>query len=338
MKRTRPTTGPLRAPMTDSRPELVENRELTHAEALLLLAARHPRSRRLSIATGYLNLSGLRHLAELARDGRHSRLLIGAQPTLGADGPPEVFEKYRRELDLDRNYAAFPPSRHASELAEVQQWLARPGAEVRRYQTRFLHGKAYLFEDESALVTSANLTAGGLSKNLELGLVHYQPGVVMQALAWFEGLWTGSPDWKQELRDLLSASPLRIADPRLVFLRALLDLYGEGSADDAEPKRVRLASFQLDGYRRALNILRAHHGCVFADGVGTGKTEIGLAVIEEYALRRGQRALVVAPAQLVEMWRKRVARAGLPAEVVSYHSSPPTNSWFAGMPGNAAAI
>lgn len=305
--------------MPGRRPELVENCRVTHAEALDSLAARTPAVKTLSIATGYLNLPGLRHLAGLTRDGRASRLLFGAEATLGAARPSEVFEKNREKLDIARNFAAFPPSRNAAELAGIQQWLARPDTEVRLHRKRFLHGKAYLFEDESALVTSANLTAAGLLKNLELGLVHYQPGVAKQALAWFDRLWEDSTDWKQELLDLLSASPLHITDPQTVFLRTLLELYGEEAADGPRPTKVDLADFQLEGYRRALRILREHHGCIFADGVGTGKTEIGLAIIEEYALRRGQRALVVAPAQLVGMWNDRIKKAGLPAEIVSYH-------------------
>ena len=85
------------------------------------------------------------------------------------------------------------------------------------------------------------------------------------------------------------------------------------------PGAIELAAFQRDGFNRALRILERHHGVIYADGVGTGKTEIGLALVEEYALRRGLHALVVTPAQLVEHWRGRLARARLPAEVVSFH-------------------
>ena len=38
-------------------------------------------------------------------------------------------------------------------------------------------------------MTSANLTAGGLFRNLELGLTRYDPGPVRQALEWFDLLW-----------------------------------------------------------------------------------------------------------------------------------------------------
>ena len=67
---------------------------------------------------------------------------------------------------------------------------------VRRYIHRFLHGKVYVIGQlnnpgvptgpGAALVSSANLTQGGLISNLELGMVHYQPNVVGLALNWFQ--------------------------------------------------------------------------------------------------------------------------------------------------------
>ncbi|MEX2033906.1 MAG: hypothetical protein WEA28_01800, partial [Xanthobacteraceae bacterium] len=69
----------------------------------------------------------------------------------------------------------------------------------------------------------------------------------------------------------------------------------------------------------ARRILSRHGGVVYADGVGTGKTEIGLAFIEEYALEQGRQALVVCPAQLRENWRQRIAASRLPAEVLSFN-------------------
>lgn len=163
----------------------------------------------------------------------------------------------------------------------------------------------------------------GLDVATGLGLVHYDPHVARLALEWFEELWSCAPDFKDELRSLLFPDP-GVLDPATIYLRALLELYG----DDLEApihttiapgsSAVALAPFQRDGYERARRIVTEHHGVVYADGVGTGKTEIGLAFIEEYALRRGQHALVVAPAQLVPNWTERIDQARLPAQVISF--------------------
>ena len=310
-----------------ARPWLVDNRPAnTHGDALDTLTRDERREYGLSVATGYVNLAGLRHIATATDDGRAARLLLGAAPASRHESSPfEVFHSYFAELRADRDLAGFPPSRAACELGQVRDWLRRPDVRVRRYLKRFLHGKAYLFGDvenpRAALVTSANLTAAGLFRNLELGLASYGPPGADAALEWFDALWDEASDYKQELVELLGTAAPRLTDPRTVFLRALLELFGEdlGADEAVRPGKVSLAEFQWDGYRRALQIVQRHHGVIYADGVGTGKTEIGLAFLEEYALRKGQMALVIVPAQLKAEWEKRIHRAGLPGRVISYH-------------------
>ena len=309
------------------RPYLLDNldAETSHTAALRYLVGDIAPTHDLSIATGYVNIGGLREAAATITD-RGVRLLLGAAPDpgLGAQLPLTRFEMALNSLAGERDLARFPPSRAAQELAAVEAWLERPDVQVKRFLTQFLHGKAYLFGDaedgRAALVTSANLTFSGLNRNLELGLVHYDPPVVKEALAWFDGLWEQADDYKSELLDLLFPDP-GLLDPHTVYLRALLDLYGEevlAARPESPPSAVQLAPFQRDGYDRARAILERFHGAVYADGVGTGKTEIGLAFVEEYALRRGLHVLVVCPAQLKRNWSERLDLARLPAQVISY--------------------
>ncbi|MXW71338.1 MAG: hypothetical protein F4Z74_07805 [Acidobacteria bacterium] len=308
-----------------ARPTLVDNRSAnTHGAALDALARDHELEHPLAAATAYVNLAGLHHLACATADGRTVRLLLGtAPPSEKAVNPLDAFRvAIEDSLREDRRFAAFPPSRAAGELGEVLAWLDRNDVEVRCYLAKFLHGKAYLFGDiadaRAALVTSANLTAAGLTKNLELGLTDYQPHVARAAIGWFDGLWDDAADYKAELIKLLGTAQLSIEEPRIVFLRTLLELFGDDKDDVVRPGKVDLAPFQWEGYRRALRIVQKHHGVIYADGVGTGKTEIGLAFLEEYALRRGLWALVVVPAQLKQHWKDRINKAGLPGQVVSY--------------------
>ena len=306
------------------RPELVDNLGgSTHASALDALARDHALRHPLAAATAYVNLPGLHHLARATANGRATRLLLGtAPPDEKSTSPFDAFRESVEELDRDRRFAAFPPSRAARELGQVLAWLQRSDVEVRRYLKAFLHGKAYLFGDtadaRAALVTSANLTAAGLAKNLELGLADYQPHVAREAIRWFDALWRNADDYKAELIGLLGTAQLNIEDPRTIFLRALLELFGEDDDEVAQPGKVNLAPFQWDGYRRALRIVERHRGVIYADGVGTGKTEIGLAFLEEYAVRRGLQALLVVPAQLKGHWKDRIQAANLPGQVVSY--------------------
>lgn len=314
-----------------SRPDLVENQEVSHAEALRYVLSDTPSKHPLSVATGYLNIGGLQLLASTAQAERSTRLLLGAAPRPGLDAemPALRFAEQLEMLRGERDFARFPPSRAAAVLQEVDVFLARPDVEVRRYASQFLHGKAYLLgtsvDGRAALVSSANLTRAGLipGGNLELGLFSYEPETTRRALAWFDRLWDASTPHTDELRELLFPPP-PAATPEDVYLRALLELYGDELFDTppappATESHLALASFQRDGYTRARAILERHHGVIYADGVGTGKTEIGLALIEEYALRQGKHALVICPAQLRKMWEKRIAAARLPAQVISIH-------------------
>lgn len=312
----------------NGRPSLLDNLDgNTHKEGLSYLLNDVPEKYTLSIATGYVNLGGLHHIAVIVTDQREVRLLLGAEPDPGLSSgklPPAQFEQSLDWLLKERNLASFPRSRKARRLLELDDWLQKPNVQVRRYVKEFLHGKVYLFGDRSdaraVMVTSANLTAAGLERNRELGLVDYNTEPANNAVIWFDNLWSEAVEYKTDLRELLFPDP-GLIDPRDIYLRALLELFGTETdlSERNTPRKIHLADFQLDGFNRALNIVREHHGVIYADGVGTGKTEIGLSFIEEYALGQGQRALVVAPRQLVEHWQRRLSETNLPAQVVSYH-------------------
>ncbi len=310
------------------RPEVLDNlaAATTHAQGLAYLVEDIPPAHGLSVATGYVNLGGLHQLAAIIEEERPVRILLGAlpEPGLGAELPTLSFETQMAFLRGERDFSRFPPSRAAERLQAVEHWLARPKVEVKRYLTRFLHGKAYLFGDSenprAALVTSANLTSAGLQANLELGRLDYNPTPSGEAIAWFDRLWDEATPFEDDLRDLLFPA-LSLVDPETVYLRALLELYGEEAEVEpaGEIRSVRLAAFQRDGYERARRILQKHGGVVFADGVGTGKTEVGLAFIEEVALKGGRLALVICPAQLRRNWEERIDQARLPAQVLSFN-------------------
>ena len=308
------------------RPYLLDNLrpDTGHGDGLVYLTNDLDDRHGLSVATGYVNLGGLHHIAISVNEDRVTRLLLGAAPGAGLGGefPATLFERTLMALREERDLSRFPASRALKRLLAIEEWLDRPNVEVRRYVKKFLHGKAYLFGDQvdarAALVTSANLTAAGMWQNLELGLVHYDPEVAKRAVNWFDALWEEASEYKDDLYDFLFPD-VGLLDPRTVYLRALLELFGDEMDDDGPPPQaVDLAPFQEDGFRRALSIVSQHRGVVYADGVGTGKTEIGMAFVEEYAVRRGQHALIVVPAQLVNQWKDRLNQTRLPAQVISY--------------------
>ena len=308
--------------------ELVDNVDYgSHQQALAWLAEHYAGP--LNLATGYVGLEGLDALARIAADRSGAiRLLIGAAPSPEALlGPIEETVADRFELSVSalrrqRNFSAFPAARRAI-LERVTRFLESDDVAARRYVRRFLHGKAYIIGELSdagspvgagaALVSSANLTQGGLVANLELGMVHYQPNVVGMALGWHQRLWNDAQDFREELLELLRPPSLE-SDPQTVFLRALLELYESELDDDVSlPDLHALTAFQRDGLARAKRILDRYGGVLYADGVGMGKTEIGVQFIREHTRDLGQHVLVVSPAQLRDrLWQQRLSEANLP--------------------------
>lgn len=310
-------------------PYILDNRtdEKRHAAGLATLLSSYDNDHALAVATGYVNLGGLHELASIG-ERRPTRLLIGAAPDPGLGAQPPAMERFQLQLEGlrdERDFSRFPPSRAAKRLAAVERWLAQEEIEVRRYTQRFLHGKAYIVLDAgppgAALVTSANLTAAGLHSNLELGLTSYGQPAVPEATRWFEELWAEATPFEAELRELLFPDP-GLVEPRDVYLRALLELHTPEREDPdraSRPTGLELATFQRDGYERARAIASRHGGVVYADGVGTGKTEVGLAFIEERIKEDGVYALVVTPAQLKSRWQERIDHTKLSAQVVSFN-------------------
>lgn len=74
---------------------------------------------------------------------------------------------------------------NASSLDSLQYAVER-GAKV--YGIRQLHSKVYLFDKRAAVITSANLTSGGLINNYECGIYTTDPDVIEQLHNYADGL------------------------------------------------------------------------------------------------------------------------------------------------------
>lgn len=85
------------------------------------------------------------------------------------------------------------------------------------------------------------------------------------------------------------------------------------AAQDDPPSWLR--TDQRLSFARALAAVRRYGGGLLADGVGTGKTFIGLAVAA--ALEPGRAVHVLAPASLLAQWREVAARLGV---AITLHS------------------
>lgn len=291
------------------------------------------------IATAYFNSSGFGRIANALKGISSIKLLLGTHPIIDN----EVWRKRIGETDahfvkrclderLKKQEAALraerdqiPFERSASKaVRQLVDALQAGNMEVRRYEQSFLHAKAYILTsttqkegDNGAIIAgSSNLTAAGLSSNLELNLGKFDPNTVSKATNWFDDLWA-------------QATPFDLADffreifeyktPFEIFLRVLWELYGDEIALEAEQdKGLPLTSFQKHGVVRALRLIQDTGGVIIADEVGLGKTFIAGEILSHYQDRR-QRALLVCPAALRDSsWKGFINDFELYLEVVSF--------------------
>lgn len=287
-----------------------------------------------SIATGYFNPAGFAKIADLLRRTGHIRLMLGAEPLPPASIPDrrlgdprgdrleakltrEAVQRTDRRLRQDRDHLPFDRSTDAA-IRDLLEFLESGKIEVRRYEKRFLHGKAFLFShDMGVLAGSSNFTAAGLVSNLELNLGQYQPHVVKMVEAWFNRLWDEAVPF-----DLAQIYEERFAayEPYLIYLRILWERYrDELEEEEKETGRIQLTRFQTDGVARAKRILKRFNGVLVADSVGLGKSFIAAELFTEAIERNRQRALLIAPAQLRDgTWARFKDRFQTGIEVVSF--------------------
>ena len=132
---------------------------------------------------------------------------------------------------------------------------------------------------------------------------------ITDLMRWYERQWADSVDFKDDLIELLDASKFGTKEytPYEVYIKALYEYFKEELGPDAPElgrSAVDLAEFQEDAVKKARRILARYDGVLIADSVGLGKTWIGKKLLEDFAYHRRQKAVVVCPASLREMWQR----------------------------------
>lgn len=314
----------------DAIPDLIDNRDGNSLAKALNSLGDAP----LSIATGFFTPSGLVQIAPAMKDAEKVRLLIGVEPprTLETAAPIPGETKpgrTKRILNEEREFAEmalrdardrYPFTPEAREALRDLAELAKQGKiEARFYSDRFLHAKAFIAggEQPRVIAGSGNITAGGLSRNLELALGRTDD-TATAAQSWFDELWDDAEDW--DLAEYLSAL-IETYTPFEVYIRILLELYGDQLEElEGEIEGLDLTTFQRHGVAQALHIMRERGGAIIADEVGLGKTYIAGEIMSLYHSRR-QRVLLVCPAALRDSsWKRFIAKHqfDLAPEVLSY--------------------
>lgn len=191
--------------------------------------------------------------------------------------------------------------------------------QCRVYRKDKFHAKAYITHarmevvGSSALVGSSNFTLPGLIENIELNVqITGAPVSVLQE--WYDERWDEAEDVTPEILKTFERHAREYL-PFEVYARSLQQYFlgHEETASEWEKDGSRifpvLARYQQDGYGGLLKRADKYGGAFLCDGVGLGKTFIGLMLIERFAVHEKKNvALFVPKSAKTPVWERELRK------------------------------
>ena len=202
-------------------------------------------------------------------------------------------------------------------LAAVRDAIRRGKIAVRVYDKAKFHAKLNVMRAQNsspvdfATVGSSNFTTPGLNQNVELNSFITDATHIEKLNDWYDERWEEASEVREELLRTIQRH-LKEYPPFTVYAKSLHAYFSgrEKPADDWEENESviyrTLSQYQKDGYHAALQIADTWNGALICDGVGSGKTYIGLMLLERY-LRDNKRVLLITPKSVAEsVWRSQI--------------------------------
>jgi superfamily II DNA or RNA helicase len=276
-------------------------------------------SKGLDIASGFFEVGAL-----LALDGEWQklekiRILMGDEVSRRTK---RAFEAalVAAENALDLSIEAEKERSHfLNGVNAIVEALRSGQIQCRVYRKDKFHAKAYITHarmevvGSTALVGSSNFTLPGLTENIELNVqITGAPVAVLQE--WYEEHWDEAEDVTTEVLKTFERHT-QIFTPFDAYVRSLQQYFlgHEETASEWEKHGSRifpvLARYQQDGYGGLLKRADKYGGAFLCDGVGLGKTFIGLMLIERFAVHEKKNvALFVPKAAKGPVWERELRK------------------------------
>jgi len=131
------------------------------------------------------------------------------------------------------------------------EYIISKGGMVKNYQN--LHSKIYLFDDSHAVITSGNLTNGGLIKNFEYGIFVDESSLVAKIIHDFQMLSADRITGKVEQRHIIEARKIIENIPRpSVSLFPAFTIETPDSQYDFSKNAIPAINSILEGWRLSI--------------------------------------------------------------------------------------
>ena len=286
-------------------------------------------SKQMDIATGYLEIGGLLTLDTNWQKLDKIHIILGNEVTqrtatvLGSAVAQGFLSQMQESLDAEQSKNDFLLG-----VPAIVEALKSRKIECRVYEKGKFHAKAYIthFRDDVhanfpasmhvpsgyALVGSSNFTAAGLTKNVELN-VQIKDNVD-ELQSWYEDRWNESTDITDAVLKIVE-NHVKDYSPYEVYLRSMYEFFKGREETVSEWERESsimykvLSQYQRDGYNNLVEIADKYSGAFLCDGVGLGKTFVGLMLIERFVKRERRNVVLAVPAAArVSVWETAIRK------------------------------
>ena len=276
-------------------------------------------SKALDIATGYFEIGSLLSLNDEWQKVDQIRILMGDEVSLRTQRAFQTAldrvtgtldDSLEREKDRNDFLTGVPAIVEAIRSGKIA---------CRVYRRDKFHAKAYITHarlevvGSVALVGSSNFTYPGLHDNVELN-VQITGGPVSVLQEWFEQHWNDAEDVTPAVlkvfeRQIAAYSPFEVYAKALhAYFRGHQLTAGEWETATSKVYPV-LDKYQQDGYQNLMKIAERFGGAFLCDGVGLGKTFIGLMLIERFVVKERKNVLLLVPkGARVSVWEPAIRR------------------------------
>lgn len=285
-------------------------------------------SKQMDIVTGYLEIGGLLELDGCWQHLDKIRIILGNEVTMRTktvlnQAVQVLLSNLKNSVDKEQEKNEFLLG-----VPAILEALKTRKIECRVFDKNKFHAKAYItyFCDDYrnqfiqsmnipagyALVGSSNFTKAGLTKNIELNVQIKDD--VEQLQNWFDLQWEQGVDITEAIFNVIEKH-CREYSPYEVYLRSMFEYFKTREETVSEWEKhdsviySRLAQYQKDGYNSMVEIANRYNGAFCCDGVGLGKTFIGMMLIERFVKKERKNVVLIVPASArISVWETTIKK------------------------------
>ncbi|RJQ74160.1 MAG: helicase [Desulfobacteraceae bacterium] len=268
----------------------------------------------LDVAAGYFEIGALLGLEGQWQQVDRIRILMGDEASRRTrdalvEGLKEIHQRLDGSLELEKEGNDF-----LAGVPAIVEALRTGKITCRVYKKNKFHAKAYITHarhavmGSTALVGSSNFTLPGLTQNVELNVQITGPEVkILQD--WYEEHWNLAEDVTPDILRIIERHT-RDYSPFEIYAKSLQEYFRghEMTPDEWEKTQSRmyprLDQYQKEGYQAMMQIAKQYGGALLCDGVGLGKTYVGLMLIERLIWERKRVVLFVPKSARDDVWER----------------------------------